>query len=274
MTKSPYFSGVFQRGFGTWPLKGAVLEAAVEAALEIGYRAFDTAQMYQNEQDLGAALARIGARRDEICLTTKAHPDNVTPDKFLDSVRVSLDALRVERVDVLLLHWPPPDGDVAAAARRLESALAAGLTRAIGVSNFTAAMMRSAAGAIETPLVANQVEFHPLIDQTKLLTAAAETGIPLVAYCSLARGAIERQPLFAELSADYRRTPAQIALRWILQKGVAITTMSTKPENIRANFDVLNFTLSSVDMARIDALGATGLRIVGKDAVPWAPNWD
>ncbi|MDE3177050.1 MAG: aldo/keto reductase [Pseudomonadota bacterium] len=274
MTKSPYFSSVLQRGFGTWPLKGAVLEAAVEAALEIGYRAFDTAQMYQNEQDLGAALARIGARRDEICLTTKAHPDNVTPDKFLDSVRVSLDALRVERVDVLLLHWPPPDGDVAAAARRLESALAAGLTRAIGVSNFTAAMMRSAAGAIETPLVANQVEFHALIDQNKLLRAANETAIPLVSFCSLARGEILKYPLFAELARDYGRSVSQIALRWILQKGVAINTMSTKRENIQSNFDVMDFVLSSVDMARIDALNAIGFRIVSKDKVPWAPLWD
>lgn len=274
MTKSPYFSHTFQRGFGTWPLRGAALEGAIESALEVGYRAFDTAQMYGNEKDLGAALARVGARRDELCLTTKVHPDNVTADKFLDSVRVSLDDLRIERADVLLLHWPPPDGDVVGAARLLETAVSAGLTRAIGVSNFTTSMMRAATKAIKTPLVANQVEFHVLLDQSKVLGAASETAIPLVSFCSLARGEILKYPLFDELARDYGCSPSQVALRWILQKGVAINTMSTKRENIASNFDVMNFTLSSVDMARIDALNAVGYRVVTKDKVPWAPLWD
>ena len=273
MTGSPYFSSPFERGFGTWPLRGEVLTAAVRAALDAGYRAFDTAQMYGNEEDLGASLARCGADPEHLLVTTKIHPDNVAADRLIPSLRESLRRLRLTRVDVALLHWPPA-GDVVEAVRWLEEAVRQGLARSIGVSNFTAAMMRAAAKASSTPLVANQVEFHPLIDQSKLLVAAAETGVPLVAYCSLARGAISRYPLFAELGADYSRTPAQIALRWILQKGVAINTMSTKPENIRANFDVMKFTLSSVDMARIDALGATGLRIVDKNAVPWAPEWD
>ena len=273
MTRSPYFAESFQRGFGTWPLRGEVLTSAVRAALDAGYRAFDTAQMYGNEEDLGAALAHCGADPKELLVTTKIHPDNVAADKLIPSLRESLRRLGLPQIDVALLHWPPV-GDVRQAVRWLEEAARQGLARAIGVSNFTAAMMRAAATAVSTPLVANQIEFHPLIDQSKLLAAAAQTGIPLVAYCSLARGAISKYPLFAELSADYGRTPAQIALRWILQKGVAINTMSTNPDNIRANFDVMNFTLSSVDMARIDALGVTGLRVVDKNAVPWAPEWD
>jgi 2,5-diketo-D-gluconate reductase B len=274
MTKSPYFSSPFERGFGTWPLRGERLRAAVHGAIDVGYRAFDTAQMYGNEEELGAALADSGASLEEFLITTKVHPDNVAADRLIPSLSESLRRLRVECVDVALLHWPPANGDVAQAVRWLEEAVREGLARAIGVSNFTAAMMREAASAIGTPLVANQVEFHPLIDQTKLLAAAAQTGIPLVAYCSLARGAIDRYPLFAELGEQYGRSPAQIALRWILQKGVAITTMSTRSENMRANFDVMNFTLSSVDMARIDALQGTGLRIVNRDTVPWAPDWD
>jgi 2,5-diketo-D-gluconate reductase B len=273
MTGSRYFSSPFERGFGTWPLRGEVLTAAVRSALAAGYRAFDTAQMYGNEEDLGAALADCGADPEELLVTTKIHPDNVSADRLIPSLRESLRRLRLPRADVVLLHWPPAR-DVGEAVRRLEEAVREGLARSIGVSNFTAAMLHEAAKAVSTPPVADQVEFHPLIDQSKLLAAAAETSVPLVAYCSLARGAISRFPLFTELGADYGRTPAQIALRWILQKGVAINTMSTKPENIRANFDVMNFTLSSVDMARIDALGATGLRVVDRNAVPWAPEWD
>jgi 2,5-diketo-D-gluconate reductase B len=274
MTKSPYFTGVYQRGFGTWPLSGAILESAIDSALGVGYRAIDTAQMYGNEADLGAALTRIGVAREELCLTTKVHPDNVTRDKFLPSVRRSLDALRIARLDVLLLHWPPTDGDIAGATRLLETAIEANLARTIGLSNFTIAMMRTASTAIATPLVANQIEFHPLIDQTKLLAAANETGIPLVSYCSLARGAILEYPLFQELAREYDRAESQIALRWILQKGVAINTMSTKADNIQLNFNVMDFSLSSVDMTRIDSLNAKGLRVVSKDKVPWAPLWD
>jgi 2,5-diketo-D-gluconate reductase B len=273
MTKSPYFSAPFERGFGTWPLRGDTLKSAVRGAFDVGYRTFDTAQMYGNEEDLGAALAACDADPETLLVTTKIHPENVAPDRLIPSLRESLRLLRRERADVVLLHWPPA-GPVAPAVRSLEQAAREGLASAIGVSNFTAAMMREAAEAIETPLVVNQVEFHPLLDQTKLLAAAAETGIPLAAYCSLARGAISRFPLFDELGADYGRSPAQIALRWILQKGVAINTMSTRPENIRANFDVMSFTLSSVDVARIDALNATGLRVVDNKAVPWAPQWD
>jgi 2,5-diketo-D-gluconate reductase B len=273
MTKSPYFTGSFERGFGTWPLRGEVLTGAVRAALDAGYRAFDTAQMYGNEADLGAAFAQCGADPKELLVTTKIHPENVTADRLIPSLRESLRRLGLAQADVVLLHWPPA-GDVGEAVRWLEEALRQGLARAIGVSNFTSAMMQAAASATSAQLVANQVEFHPLIDQSKLLAAAAQTGIPLVAYCALARGAIVRYPLFAELSEAYGRTPAQIVLRWILQKGVAVTSMSTNPDNISANFDVMSFTLSSVDMTRIDALGATGLRIVDKRAVAWAPEWD
>jgi 2,5-diketo-D-gluconate reductase B len=273
MTKSPYFAAPFERGFGTWPLRGETLTAAVRAALDAGYRAFDTAQMYGNEEDLGRALAACGADSKELLVTTKIHPDNVAADRLIPSLRESLRRLGLSQAGVVLLHWPPA-GDVGPAVRALEEAVRLGLACAIGVSNFTCPMMRAARAAIATPLVANQVEFHPLIDQSKLLASAAQTGIPLVAFCSLARGAVGRDPLLVELGEDYRRTPSQIALRWILQKGVAVNTMSTKADNIRANFDVMNFTLSSVDMARIDGLGATALRVVDKHAVPWAPEWD
>ena len=271
---SAYFQKTHQRAFGTYPLKGEVLRAAIAAALEAGYRAFDTAQMYDNETDTGAALAEGGVPRDELFITTKVHPDNYAERAFLPSVEASLAALRVPHLYALLLHWPPAGGDIAPPLRLLRSALDRGLTRAIGVSNFTARMMRDAARLVDAPLAINQVEFHPLLDQSKLLDAAAETGIPLASFASVARGEIFKYPLLAEIGAACGKSAAQVALHWILQKGVALTTMSTKPANIRANFDVLDFTLSSVDMARIDALTRTGFRVVTGERIPWAPVWD
>jgi 2,5-diketo-D-gluconate reductase B len=135
-------------------------------------------------------------------------------------------------------------------------------------------MMRAAKEIVSVPLVTNQVEFHPLLNQDVLLAASAETGIPLSSYCSVARGAVFKHALFGEIGQAYGKSAAQVVLRWILQKGVSINTMSTKPENIRANFEVMDFTLSCVDMARIEAMTQTGYRIVNKDLVSYAPDFD
>ncbi len=249
-----------------------MLRQAILAAAGIGYRAFDTAQMYGNEAETGAALRETGIPRDEFCITTKVHPDNYGEDRFLPSVERSLADLGVEQVDVLLLHWPPIGGAIAGPLRLLEKAQRAGLARHVGVSNFNVAMMREAVRTVEVPLVTNQVEFHPLLNQDRLMAGANEMGIPLSSYSSVARGAIFRHPEFAEIGAAYGKSPAQVALRWILQKGVSLNTMSTKPENIRANYEIMDFVLSHVDMARIDRLTHTGHRIAAD--VPWAPDWD
>lgn len=269
-----YFQNTHQRAFGTFPLTGDTLASAIQAAIEVGYRAFDTAQMYGNEEEVGAALATCGVAREDLCITTKVHPDNYSDDRFLTSVEHSLKALRLDVLDVLLLHWPPIGGNVVPPLELLSQALERGLTRNVGISNFNSTMMRLAARTIDAPIVTNQVEFHPLLNQDTLLAAASETGIPLSSYCSVARGEIFKYPLFAEIGHGYGKSAAQIALRWILQKGVSINTMSTKPENIRANFDVMDFTLSCVDMAKIDAITGTDHRIVDADRVPWCPEWD
>lgn len=271
---SVYFSKTWQRSFGTFPLTGDTLAESLHIAVDVGYRSIDTAQMYGNEADVGRALASLQLDRDELCVTTKVHPDNFTTERFIPSVQQSLRDLQLEQVDVLLLHWPPQDGQIDASLNLLAEAQHQGLTRHIGVSNYTAAMMRQASRILDLPLVTNQVEYHPLLNQGKLQQAADELNIPLTSYCSVARGEVFKYPLFNELAAAYGRTPAQIVLRWILQKGVPINTMSTKAENIRSNFDVMDFTLSSADMARIDALRATDYRIVTEDLVPWAPQWD
>lgn len=271
---SIYYRQTYQRAFGTYPLQGAALADALTAAVRAGYRAIDTAQMYGNEADIGAVLPDLPVPREDLLITTKVHPDNFTAERFLPSVEASLAALRLPFVDVLLLHWPPIGGDVTPSLRLLQQAHDRGLARHIGISNYTAAMMRTARQVVSAPIAVNQVEFHPLLNQDILLAAATETGIPLSSYCSVARGAVFRHPIFAEIAASYDRTAGQVVLRWILQKGVAITTMSSNPANIVANFDVMDFTLSSIDMARIEAVTKTNQRIVARGNVPWAPEWD
>lgn len=271
---NPLFQGTHQRAFGTWPLQGQALQDALRIAVDTGYRAIDTAQMYGNEADVGTALQAVGVTREDLCITTKIAPANDNAEAFLPSLRASLAKLQIDQVDILLLHWPPAHGDVAPSVQRLEEAVQAGLARHIGISNFTAAMMRTAQAATTLPLITNQVEFHPLLDQRVLLRTATETGIPLSSYCSVARGEIFKYPLFEEIGAGYGKTAAQAALRWILQKGVTINTMSTRRENIQANFDVMDFTLSSIDMDRIDALNSTNYRIVNRERVPDAPDFD
>ena len=269
-----YFEKTHQRAFGTYPLTGEAAHQAIQTAAEIGYRAFDTAQMYGNEAETGAALKATGVPREDLCITTKVHPDNYGADRFVASVEGSLAALQIDAVDVLLVHWPPVGGDIAASLRLLEDSLRRGLTRHIGVSNFNVAMMQEAARIIDAPIVTNQVEFHPLLNQDTLMAGANALGIPLASYCSVARGEVFKHPEFAEIGQAYGKSAAQVALRWIVQKGVSVNTMSTKPENIRANFEIMDFTLSHVDMARIEALTRTGYRIVTRDVAPWAPDWD
>lgn len=271
---SIYFTRTFQRSFGTFPLRGDVCRETIGTALATGYRAFDTAQMYENESEVGESLAAGGVSRDELCITTKVSVHNFADEHFLSSVEQSLKDLRTDFVDVLLVHWAPADGNIGPSLRQLQKAQELGLARHIGVSNYTARMMREAKAIVDVPLVTNQVEFHPLLNQDILLAAADETGIPLSSYCSVARGKVFEQPLFAEIGRSYDKTAGQIVLRWILQKGVPLNTMSTKPENIRSNFDVMDFTLSSIDMARIEAQTHRNLRIVGRDLIPWAPEWD
>ena len=271
---SIYYQKTYQRAFGTYPLRADEARRSILMAAEVGYRAFDTAQMYENEKETGQALKETGISRRDLCITTKVHPDNFTQSTFVRSVEQSLRDLQTDYVDVLLLHWPPVDGDIAPSLRLLEDCLKRGLTRNIGVSNYNIQMMRDAQSIIDAPIVTNQVEFHPLLNQDKLLKGANALGIPLSSYCSVARGQIFKHPQFAQIGETYGKSAAQVALRWILQKGVSINTMSTKRENIKANFEIMDFTLSAVDMAQIETLTRTGLRIVSDDLVPWAAKWD
>ena len=270
---SVLYEGVNQRVFGTFPLEGRAVRDAIATAVDVGYRAFDTAQMYGNEADVGLALAESGVVRHELCITTKVHPDNFSEDRFLSSVEQSIHDLNGEPPDLLLLHWPTVGADVTPSLRLLQAAYDKGMTRNIGISNYTISQMETAANVLEAPISTNQVEFHPLIDQSKLLAAASKLGIPLSAYCSIARGKIFDHAELIDIGKQHNKSAAQVAVKWLLQKGICPITMSTKPDNIRSNFEVTDFTLSNVELADIDALAArVHTRITA--SVPWAPDWD
>ncbi|WP_320822682.1 aldo/keto reductase [Reinekea sp.] len=271
---SVYFSGCFQRVFGTYPLQGQGLKSAVHTAAEVGYRAFDTAQWYGNEAALGDAIRDLGVDKDELLITTKVHPENMAADRFFASVEQSLRDLQLDAVDVLLLHWPPGDRSVEPSLSLLQEAHRRGYTKHIGVSNYTSQMMRQAVKHLDVPLVINQIEFHALLDQRRLIQASGETGIPLASYCSVARGEVFNYPIFTNIGNAHGKTAAQVALRWILQQGVSINTMSTKRVNMQSNFDIMDFVLSSVDMARIQLLTETNYRISTAQVTPYAPTWD
>lgn len=264
----------YNRSFGTYPLMGKDLEQALKHAIEAGYRSIDTAQMYENEEAVGHFIQQCDIPREQLLITTKVHPDNCNEVNFIPSVKESLNKLALDYVDCLLLHWPCPNGDNTLSLKLLEKCQQMGLSKHIGVSNYTAKMMRQCQEIIDTPIVCNQVEFHPLLNQDILLQTAQETGILLTAYCPVARGEIFKYELFDEMAKELNITPAQVALKWILQKGVTLQVMSTKPTNIHNNYQLEGFSLSDAQMQRIDALTQTGYRIVDENLVPWCPKWD
>ncbi|WP_420993127.1 aldo/keto reductase [Cupriavidus sp. 30B13] len=264
--------------YGTYPLRGAALEAAVRHAVEAGFRAFDTAQIYGNEADLGTALRRTGLPRDRFRVTTKIAPPNFSERDFLPSLRRSLDSMELDYADTVLAHFPVADQEIPALMRWLAEARDAGLARAVGISNFTPAQMHLAAAAAPVPLALNQIEFHPLLDGAALLRASANTGIALQAFSPLARGAVFAQANGAALLADIARahgkTPAQVVLRWILQQGLGVVTQSARPAHIDANLASAGFDLSADEMRRIGQLRRRDLRLIGRRSIAWAPAWD
>lgn len=264
----------FQRAFGTFPLKGDELATALITALDIGYRAIDTAQMYENEKVIGTVLSASRIKRSDMLITSKVPVNQFDEANFIPSVKRSLDDLQLEQLDVLLLHWPPADGNIEPSVELLLEAKRQGLAKHIGVSNYTSIMLDQLVELSDETFVCNQIEFHPLLDQSIMLKASNRTGIPLSSYCSVARGKALQNTVILEIANQYARTPGQVVLKWILQKGVSVNAMSTNPENIRGNFNLLDFSLSNVDVARIDQLGQEQYRIVDKELVPWAPEWD
>jgi 2,5-diketo-D-gluconate reductase B len=268
----PVPGGIPLLGFGTYPLMGEDAIRAARLAIDLGIRHIDTAQMYGNEREIGRAVALSGLPRDDFFLVTKIDPGNLGAGRFADSVARSVEDLGGP-ADLLLIHWPPAEDDFDAALDRLMAERAKGNARAIGVSNFSPAMMRRAQLRCGGAIVNNQVEFHPLLDQREVLATARELGITLSAYSPLARGAALKPPAIITIAAKLKRQPSEVVLRWIMQQGVVAIPMTTKRDNAVSNITALGFELSPEDMAAISALGTRQGRTInpGWMAGRWEP---
>lgn len=259
-------------GFGVFRMTDAEVERVVPAALEAGFRHFDTAQIYQNEAALGRALERAGARRDELFLTTKVWVDNYSEGKFAASVDESLEKLKVDQVDLLLLHWPADKVPVAEQIAMLDAVKTAGKTKFVGVSNQNIAQMRESIERSSAPIVTNQVELHPYLPQRALVAAAKAAGVAVTAYYSMADGAVPQDRLLQEIGAKYGKSAAQIGLRWLVQQGFVALSKTANPARVPENIAIFDFTLDEADMAAIAGLARPDGRFVSPPGL--APDWD
>lgn len=258
-------------GLGTWQLRGAAGTDAVLSALDLGYRHIDTAAMYGNEDAVGAALARTDVPRGEIHVTTKVWPDNLAPDAMRRSLGNSLEALRLDHVDLFLIHWPTPDMNLPEAIATLARLHAEGQARAIGVSNFSVALMRRAKQELGAPIVCNQVELHALLDRSAILEYARAHGIVVTAYSPLARGKFSDYAEMQAIARKHGASPEQVGLKWLLdQDGVAAIPKAGRRESQQANLDALRLVLDDADRAAIAAL-PKDVRLVTPG---WPMQWD
>jgi 2,5-diketo-D-gluconate reductase B len=233
-------------GLGTWELRGRQCARIVEQAVRLGYRHFDTAQMYGNERDVGDGIRASGIKRDEVFVVTKVAPDNLAPTLLVRSVKESVGALRLGEIDLLLLHWPNKGLPLAETIDALVSVKRDGFVRNIGVSNYTVALIEEASRLSGERLVCNQFEYHPYLDQSKVLAYCRKMGLIFTAYCPLARGRMFSDPVLTEIARAHGKTIAQIALRWLVQQGdIAPIPRSSNPERIAQNLDIFGFSLSA-----------------------------
>ena len=261
-------------GLGTFRLQGQVVIDSVRNALDLGYRAIDTAQIYGNEAEVGQAIADSGVPRGELFITTKIWTENLAADKLAASLKDSLVKLRTDAVDLTLIHWPSPGGAVPVAEfmGALAEAQAQGLTRRIGVSNFNTALLREAVAAVGADRIAtHQIELHPYLQNRAVAEFARGQGIHTTSYMTLAYGKVLGDPVLGAIAQAHGATPAQVALAWALQQGYAVIPSSTRRENLASNLHAPALRLMQDDMARIAALDR-GERLVNPDGL--APAWD
>lgn len=261
-------------GLGTFRLKGQVVIDSVTTALALGYRAIDTAQIYGNEAEVGQAVAESGVPREQLFLTTKVWTEQLAGERLIASLKDSLAKLRTDYLDLTLIHWPSPGGTVplAETLAALMEAKAQGLTRQIGVSNFTVDLMKQAMAVVGAePIATNQIELHPYLQNRSVVEFARSQGVPITSYMTLAYGAVLKDELIIRIAAAHRATPAQVVLAWALQQGYAVIPSSTKRENLASNLRAQELVLSPDEMAQIAGLERGG-RLVNPEGL--APSWD
>jgi 2,5-diketo-D-gluconate reductase B len=261
-------------GVGTFRLTGQAVIDSVRNALDVGYRAVDTAQIYGNEAEVGKAIAESGVKRGDLFVTTKVWTENHAKNKLVPSLRESLKKLRTDYVDLTLIHWPAPGNaiELPEYIAALAEAKALGLTKQIGISNFNIELTRQAiAVAGKGELATNQIELSPYLQSHKLTAFLKEQGITVTSYMTLAYGKVLKDPVLAQIAQKHRATVAQVALAWALQLGYAVIPSSTKRENLASNLLARDLHLDADDMAKIAALERNG-REVNPQGL--APVWD
>jgi diketogulonate reductase-like aldo/keto reductase len=262
-------------GLGTWTLRGDQCSDLVQHALAAGYRHIDTACMYDNEAAVGAGIKASPVPREDVFVTTKVWWTDLAPADLQRSTEGSLKRLGLDHVDLLLIHWPnariPLEGTIKALNRMHEK----GLTRHIGVANFPTKMLHEAISLSDAPLVANQVEYHPYLDQTKVHAACRAAGIAMVSYCPLYRsGGLLEEPAVQQAASRLGKSPGQVVLRWhVQQEDVVAIPRTTKKQRLAENAAIFDFALSDAEMAAISALTKANRRICDYDFSP-ADGWD
>jgi diketogulonate reductase-like aldo/keto reductase len=255
-------------GLGTWSVRDPA--RVVEQAIRIGYRHIDTAQMYGNEAEVGLGVRKSG-KRAEVTVVTKVQPHMLAPHDLERSVKESLAKLRTDVIDLLLIHWPNPRVPLAETLGAMAKVKSEGFTRAIGVSNFTVAMLDEANRVSAEPLVCNQVEYHPFLNQDKVIAASRKHGMTVVAYSPIARGGASDNETLERISKAHGKTAAQVSLRYLVQQGVVVIPRTSKLERLQENFDLFDFELSEQEMQDIYRLAHRTGRLVDWT---WSPKWD
>lgn len=241
-------------GLGTWRLSGRNCARLVQQALRLGYRHIDTAEMYENEREVGEGLRASGIKRDEVFITTKVWSSHLAPGELARAAKDSLASMRLSDVDLLLIHWPNPRVPLAETIGALCRMKSEGFARHIGVSNFSAALLDEAVRAATEPLVTNQIEWHPFIDQRTLVAACQKHGLSVTAYSPLAKGKTMSDDVLSTIGMNYGKTGGQVALRYLLQLGAIVIPGTSKVERLSENMAVFDFQLSDEDMAEIATL--------------------
>jgi 2,5-diketo-D-gluconate reductase B len=262
-------------GLGTMTLKDAVCVEAVKTALRLGYRHIDTAERYGNETEVGEGLHQglraTGLQRADVFVTTKVYHDRLAAAEFERSFEESLEKLKLPWVDLLLIHWPNPKVPLAETIDVLCKAKREGRAKHVGVANFTTTLLNEAVKLSSEPLVTNQIEVHPFIDQSKVIAACRKHGLSVTAYCPIARGKIPGNEVLERIGKAHGKSSAQVSLRYLTQQGIIPIPRSANPDHLAANLEIFDFALSEGEMAEIGKLKRLDGRVVNP---PHAPQWD
>jgi diketogulonate reductase-like aldo/keto reductase len=258
-------------GLGTWDLRGRSCARMVEEAIRIGYRHIDTAAMYGNEAAVGEGLRAAGVPRDQVFIVTKVWSSDLRPRDFERSTRDSLAKLKLPSVDLLLIHWPNPSIPLNDTIGALCKMKREGLARHIGVSNFTVQLIEEAVRHATEPLVNNQIECHPYLDQSKVIAASRHRGLSVTAYSPIARGRVKGDGVLARIGKAHGKTAAQVCLRFLVQQDIIVIPRTSNSQRLAENFAIFDFTLTPEQMKEVEGLSHPRGRIV-----EWggAPEWD